>query len=136
VQRWAATEGAFASVAISTAQKHAGQSSLAGMLAATGAARHSLVVTNPSPAPGPGADVAFHLFVPSGAPIDWVQPFVVESGSFRFTGNFVMNPQLGSWLTLTLRIPADAASSFTDLGVQFHTTAAWSGSVYVDSVSW
>lgn len=135
-QGWAATEGSFTSVVRSTEKAFAGQAALAGTLRATGASRHSIVVGGPTPSPTAGAGLTFQIFVPDGAAVDWLQPFVVESGSAsRFTGQYVARPEQGRWLTVRLTVPSDA-SSIATLGIQFHTSGAWTGTVYVDSVTW
>lgn len=135
-QGWAATEGSFVSVARSTENAFAGQAALAGAMRATRAARHSIVVERPTPSPAAQAELTFHVFVPDGAAVDWLQPFVVESGSAsRFTGQYVASPEQGRWLIVRLTVPSDA-SSIATLGVQFHTSGAWTGTLYVDSVTW
>jgi len=125
---------AFTSVATSTAQHFAGASSLAGTMAATAATKYSLDVSNPSPAPGPGTAITFEVFVPSGAAVDWVQPYVLDAGG-AFTGYYVMNPAQGVWNAITVTVPA-GAMTVNRMGVQFHTSGSWSGTVYVDSVNW
>src|ERR1019366_2284573 len=40
------------------------------------------------------------------------------------------------WNTLTYTVPANAVSPFAYLNLQFNTSAAWTGTCYVDSISW
>lgn len=78
--------------------------------------------------------MTFHVFVPSGALVDWVQPYVLDANGV-FTGFYVMSPTQNAWNTITVTVPAGAAT-VDQMGVQFHTSGAWSGTVNVDSVNW
>ncbi len=137
VQSWAMATGsaAFTSIARDTSRRFMGQSSLAAGIAATAAATYQLSVI-PSPAIPAGATVTFHIFIPTGAALDWIQPYVQEVGpAYTWTGNYAQPPPtFGAWTTLTVSVPA--AANIGALGVQFHTSAAWTGTVYVDSVGW
>jgi hypothetical protein len=46
-----------------------------------------------------------------------------------------MSPRTGAWTTITVIVPS-SAMAVDRVGVQFHTTGVWSGTVYVDSVNW
>jgi hypothetical protein len=125
---------AFASVATSASQRFAGASSLAGMIDSTAGAKYALEVSSLASGPRPGSVVTFHVYVPNGATVDWIQPYVVDAGSV-FTGYYLMSPRTGAWTTITVTVPSNAMA-IDRLGVQFHTTGAWSGTVNVDSVNW
>ena len=43
---------------------------------------------------------------------------------------------LNAWNTLSLTVPANAVSPFHNLGIQFATSAGWTNTCYLDSVSW
>jgi hypothetical protein len=103
-------------------------------MAATGATKYSLDLQNPAPAPGPGTAVTFEVFVPTGALVDWVQPYVLDAGGV-FTGYYIGNPMQGVWNPITVTVPA-GAMTVNRIGVQFHTSGSWSGTVNVDSVNW
>jgi len=136
VQSWAAPTGtpAFASISISTAQHAAGQSSLAGAIAASAAATYQLYV-QPTASIAAGTTLTFHIFYPTGAPIGWVQPYGQEGGpNFTWYGTSRMVPA-GMWNTLTVAIPS-TGGAVSSLGVQFNLTASWTGTVYVDAVTW
>jgi hypothetical protein len=91
-------------------------------------------VANPTPAIPAGATVTFHYFIPAGAPIAWVQPFAASSTG-AFLNTFSSPPTLGAWTALTVAVPA-GTSAITNLGFQFRSTAAFTGTVYVDSINW
>jgi hypothetical protein len=138
-QGWAGLTGAgigtFTGVATSAAEVFAGQRALAGTIASTAATDYFLEVENPA-AVTPGASITFHVFIPTTAAIGIasVQPYVVDAAN-TFTGSFFSNPTMGQWVTLTVVVPASAAT-ITRLGVQLHTAGAFDGTVYVDSVNY
>ena len=139
IQSWLVPTGTlpFTSLVRSTAWSFAGQASLAGTVAATAAAKYQMEVS-PTPAVTAGTTVTFHVFMPRASTIDWIQPYVREGApGYRWTGTKVDAEDLaaGAWNTITVTVPADAVNVVV-LGVQFHVTAAWTGTVFVDSVDW
>jgi hypothetical protein len=129
--------GMFTNVTTNTNNVFAGLRSLRGSFTAPAAATPwELAVTPPMPAIPAGATVTFHYFVPTGAQIDWVQPFVSDSTPGSFVGNFLTNPPMGTWQTITVVVPGNANLPITSLGFQFHTTGAFTGSVFLDSINW
>ena len=144
VQGWIGAAGVgltpVTAVATSAAQHFAGTSALAGTISLPAGGLAALVVVPPTPAIPPGTTVTYRVFVPAGSLVDWVQPYVQEVGPlFIFTppvgGGQIVIANLGTWLTFTVAVPANAAMIGT-LGVQFHANAAWTGTVYVDSINW
>jgi hypothetical protein len=132
----------FTMVARSTAQHFAGIASLAGTITLPANGLSALVALPPmSPIPAPGTTVTYHIFVPTGSLVDWVQPYVQEiAPSYVFTATvggaqFVTAANIGTWLSYTVVVPGNALMIGT-LGVQFHASAAWTGTVYVDSITW
>ena len=126
----------FTSVATSMTQKFAGASSLAGAINATGVAFYGFVVSPPAPAIPAGSTVTYHLFVPVGAMIDYVTPYTQEGApNYLWTGMGLVNFTAGSWSTFTVSLPANSAP-IANMGVRFHTMAAWSGTVYIDSINY
>ena len=138
-QAWkmAAGGGTIASVGQSTTEHFAGTAALAGAMTTASGMTYILEVAPPTPAIAPGTVVTFHVFVPAGAPIGSIQPYVLETGSYRFTGAriYAKDLTLDAWTTVKVTVPADAAAILR-LGVQFDATATWTGTVYVDSVDW
>jgi hypothetical protein len=85
-----------------------------------------------------GTVVTFHVWLPSGMPLAFVQPFAIENGgTWRFAGAYTLytNVTPNAWNTFQFTIPGDWAG-ILDIGVQFWMNSPWTGSVYVDSVSW
>jgi hypothetical protein len=122
------------SVARSTSQKFAGASSLAVRINGSGSA----LVSVANPAAKAAQTVTFRVYLPAGAAISSVQPYVLQgaAGGWRWTGNWqpISALKTGAWNTLTVQVPADAAL-LSSLGVQFSTNGAFNGTVYIDSVN-
>lgn len=140
IQSWLVpvTTQSFTSLLRSTARYFAGAASLAGTVAATAPGKYFMAAEPPSPVVPPGATVTFHVYVPQASTIDWVQPYVLEgTPGYRWTGTKVgiADLSVGAWNTITVVVPSDAVP-IESLGVQFHVDAAWTGTVYVDSIDW
>jgi hypothetical protein len=137
-QGWASAGSGIASVASSTAQAFAGGHSLAVNIAESGSGQPMVAVSSPStPA---GAVVTFHVFIPAGSGLTSVQPFALQgaSGNWTWTGDWqaISSVKAGAWNTIQVTVPSNAATPLHELGVQFATSAAWTGTAYVDSVGW
>jgi len=86
-----------------------------------------------------GATVTFHVWVPRGAALTNIQPYVMDarytwSGTWLPPTDFVR----GCWATITVAVPTTFVLPLFEIGVEFRAAAAASfvGTVYVDSVSW
>ncbi|MEO5767339.1 MAG: hypothetical protein ABIS92_03225, partial [Polyangia bacterium] len=136
-QSWIALGKAlFTSVTRSNVRHFAGQYALAGAINATAAGSYQAGVT-PTAIP-PGTTITFHVFFPSGSTIEWIQPYAQEGGpNYTWIGKltFTRNLTAGAWNTMTVVIPA-GTGAIGSLGVQFSLTGAWTGTVYIDSVTW
>jgi hypothetical protein len=136
VQGWASGGNPITSVTSSTEQKFAGAHSLA--LAFTGGqGTQDIKVGNP-PVPA-GRLVTFQIWVPAGHPFVFVQPFLLQNGqgNWAWKGDWHSAGDLkpGAWSAVTLQVPANSAP-LAQLGLQFATNAPWTGTIYVDSISW
>jgi hypothetical protein len=136
-QSWTVGGAPITAVASSTTQHFAGTHSLA--VTINGAAgTNQVVIANPTTAAG--KVVTFHVWVPSGSQITGVQPFVQQGagGAWLWTGTFKAIGTLttNAWNTITVTVPSNAVTPLSQLGVQFVTGATWSGTCYVDAVSW
>jgi hypothetical protein len=129
--------GTFTNIYRSATQHFAGQESLAGSINATTAITYILEIGPPTPAIPAGAVVTFNVYIPAGTGLTAIQPYVMETGTFRFTGT---NTPAGAlvldgWTTVRVTVPANAAAILR-LGVQFLSAGTWMDTVYVDSISW
>ena len=79
------------------------------------------------------------LTLPSGAKISAVQAYVQQgqSGSWRWTGNFqpIANLRMGAGNSLSVRVPSDA-QPLRELGVQVSTNGTYTGTIFVDNVTY
>lgn len=90
--------------------------------------------------PTAGKTVSFHVYIPAGANISWVQAYVQQgaSGNWAWTTATKNMSSLtaGAWNTISVQVPSTATSIAT-IGLQFgKTSSSWSGNVNVDSVTW
>jgi hypothetical protein len=137
-QDWTSSSAMVTGLETSDAQAQEGTRSLAVHFGGSETGTATVAVSGPlAPA---GATVTFHLWIPANSILSWVQPFVQqgEAGGWTFTGNWesIDNLRLGAWNTLTVTVPENAVTPLHQLGVQYHTTTPWTGTVYVDSASW
>jgi len=135
VQGWTSTGAPVINVARSTTRKFAGLSSLAVQINGSGSS--AVAVSNPSARAGQA--VTFHVFLPAGTGIAWVQPYVLQGadGNWAWTGSWQAGASLraGAWNTWIVQVPANAKALYS-LGVQFGTNGNLAGSLFVDSVSY
>ena len=136
-QGWASSGAPITSVGSSAGQHASGAKALAvGFSGAAGTAQ----VAVGSPATPAGAAVTFKVWIPSGSGITAIQPFAQQgagggwlwTGSYRSVGGLATN----AWNTVTVTVPPNASVPLYQLGVQFTTGSAWTGTCYVDSVGW
>jgi hypothetical protein len=135
-QGWASGGNPISKVSSSTEQKLTGGHSLA--LSFTGGqGTQDVKVADPGvPA---GRLVTFQIWVPEGHPLVFVQPFLLQNGqgNWAWKGDWHAAKELkpGAWAAVTLQVPANSAP-LAQLGLQFATSAPWTGTIYVDSITW
>lgn len=91
-----------------------------------------------NPATPRGATVTYHLWLPAGAPLASVQVYGQETQATGWKWNSHWYPGTAlttGWQTLTVTMPT-VKGTLQALGIQFEFTKAWTGTVYVDSISW
>jgi hypothetical protein len=132
-QSWTSSGSLITGVATSTAQHYAGQRSLALNFAGTAAGSSSVAVSD-AVVPA-GATITFHVWIPAGSQITKIEPYLQD-----YNWNWVSNPVTsftpGAWNTLTLTVPTTSITPAHSLGLSVTTGAAWTGTVYVDSINW
>jgi hypothetical protein len=132
-QGWTGGGGIVSGLATSTAQKFSGNQSLAVNLNGVAAGTASPSVGNV--AVTAGTTITFRVWIPSGSTITTLQPYLMDQNwtwSSSWYGSFTAN----AWNTLTLTVPTNAVTPLNALGVQFITSGGWTGTCYIDSVSW
>jgi hypothetical protein len=135
-QSWTTTGGMLTGVSSSTDRAFAGARSLKVSFGAGSGSQHAFVSAPATPA---GRTVTFHVWLPSGSPITSIQPYVMQgaagnwlwTGSWRAIGSLTTN----QWNTITVQVPANAATPLAELGVEFSTNASFSGASYIDAIT-
>lgn len=132
-QRWSASGGQISGITTSTAQSFAGKQSLAVSFNGATEGQSSLNLSNVVlPA---GTTVTFRVWVPAGHQITKIEPYLQDynwNWSASWYGSFVAD----SWNTLTVTVPPGATTPLKNLGLQIASGAAWTGTLYVDSINW
>jgi hypothetical protein len=82
-----------------------------------------------------GATVSFHVWIPAGHQISNIQPYS-EDFNYGWDSSWYGNLTAGAWNTLTIKVPTSRTTPLKQLGLQFSIGAAWTGTVYVDSIDW
>jgi len=132
-QPWTVSGAPIGSIAVSTAQHYAGKSSMAVNFTGTAAGSaqvNAIWLTVPA-----GGKMTFRVWVPAGSKVTKIEPYV-QDANWAYTSSSYSNLTAGAWNTLTLDVPATAVSPVNGLGLKFTTSAAWTGTVYVDSIDW
>jgi hypothetical protein len=132
-QGWTSGGGIISGVATSTTQHYAGNQSLAVNINSTVAGSSSVSVGNVSVLPG--MTITFHVWIPSGYQISNLQPYM-QDYNWNWTSSWYGSFTANAWNTLSLTVPATAVAPFQNLGIQFNTSAGWTNTSYIDSVSW
>jgi hypothetical protein len=83
----------------------------------------------------PGQTITFHVWIPSGYKISNLQPYM-QDNNYSWSSSYYESFTPNAWNTLSLTVPAHAVSPFHSLGIQFNTSAGWTNTCYIDSVSW
>jgi hypothetical protein len=123
---------------------------------------------NAAPTPA-GSSVAFHVWIPAGSTMGWIQPYVFEmppeypdggpTACHHSDGNHQDDCAWGTcntsdqcqarwqaqwsgggwtlngWNSFFVSVPADWHGTYR-MGIQFWMGGAWTGTMYVDSVTW
>lgn len=132
-QGWTGGGGIVSGVATSTAQHYAGNQSLAVNFSGSSSGTASPSVGNVTGV----ADVTitFHVWIPSGSKVTALQPYL-QDNNWAWTSAWYPNLTYNAWNAITVTVPANAATPLQVLGVQFFTSAGWTNTCYIDSISW
>lgn len=138
-QGWSYNAGGLvAGVASSSTRAYAGSRSLAVSL--SGSASPWGVWTKTGPLPGAGQTVTYRVWIPTGSNLSAISAFVKQgaAGGWTFTSQYKTIAQLtaGAWNTFTVTVPANAATPLDSIGVELSVSSAWTGTVYIDGVTW
>jgi hypothetical protein len=82
-----------------------------------------------------GTTITFPVWIPSGSQVTSLQPYL-QDYNWAWTAGSYGSLSANAWNTITLTVPPTAVTPLQQLGIQFSTSAAWSGTCYIDSVAW
>jgi hypothetical protein len=89
--------------------------------------------------PPPGTVISFRIWFGADVPLQSVQPYILDfkDGAGIWFGAFTFATALqpGTWNTIRLTAPS-TYYNVLELGIEWRTTAAWKGTVYIDSIGW
>jgi hypothetical protein len=132
-QGWSGGGGIISGVSQSAAQHYAGNGALAVNFNSAASGNSSVTVGGMTVLPG--VTVTFRVWIPSGHKISFIQPYM-QDNNWAWTSSWYGSFTPNAWNTLTLTVPANAVSPFQVFGLQFATSAGWTNTCYLDSVSW
>jgi fibronectin type 3 domain-containing protein len=132
-QRWRSSGAQIAGVATSTTQHFGGNQSLAASFNGTTAGTSSVLVDDVNVAAG--TTITFRVWIPGGSAITAVEPYLSDY-NWAWASSWYGNLTQNAWNTLTLTVPSGHTTPLKQLGLRISTNAAWTGTAYVDSVSW
>ncbi len=132
-QRWMTNGGQITSVATSSEKSYAGKQSLA--INFTGTAGGTSTLSLDSPIVPNKTSITFQIWIPEGSTITKVEAWLTDRnwGSTQTSFN---NLTTGAWNTLTWAVPESSLAPFNSFGLRFITSGAWTGTCYLDSISW
>lgn len=131
-QGWTAIVSQISGVAASATISFAGNQSLAVNFNGTSEGTSAASVGNVPIAAG--TTITFHVWIPSGSKVTTLQPYL-QDHNWAWTSSWYPNLTTNAWNTLTLTVPTNVVSPLQVLGIQFITSAGWTGTCYIDSVS-
>lgn len=136
-QGWLTTGSPIASVTDSGAQHYTGSKSLAVNFSGNAGSASAYVRQPTTPA---GKVVTFHVWIPAGSKVSSIQAYVEQgaSGGWAYTyyQRTIAQLSVGAWNTLSVTVPSNAVTPLYALGVSFTTSGTWTGTCYIDSISW
>lgn len=85
----------------------------------------------------PGQTITMRIWIPTGSDLTSVNPFITNTSWAWLASDYKTISELaaGQWNTFSFTVPSNAPTSFGELGVEFASSAAWTGQVYIDSIT-
>jgi hypothetical protein len=122
-------------LSVSTARAFSGSRSLA--VSMNGSAASSGLVYIPNPALPAGKTVTFHIWIPTTAGLNSIQPYVMDK-NWSWTGAWKAGSSLtaGAWNTVTVAVPVGVVAPLQQLGLEISTSRGYGQPIFVDAISW
>lgn len=85
----------------------------------------------------PGQTITMHIWIPSGSQLVSVNPFITNTSWTWLASDYqgISELKTGQWNTFSFTVPSSAPTTFGELGVEFDSSEAWTGQVYIDSIA-
>lgn len=85
----------------------------------------------------PGQTITMHIWIPAGSQLVSINSFITNTSWTWLASDYqgIADLKAGQWNTLSFTVPANAPTTFGELGVEFDSSEAWTGRVYIDSVT-
>lgn len=134
---WVRGGDAISSLSRSTTRAYTGTASLRAKFNGTAGTQLVYVPTPSTPA---GKVVTVRIWVPANNKLVSVQPYLLQgsAGGWAWTGTWrsIGSLATGSWNEISVTVPANAATPLNQLGLELKANSGWTGSVWIDSVTW
>ena len=88
----------------------------------------------PVSSPPAGATVTLQVYVPSGAPVAALSPYLLDS-NWSWTDGYTSTVNKGTWQELSVTVPS-GAPPLNRVGLKVYLTGPYSGPIYIDAVDW
>jgi hypothetical protein len=82
-----------------------------------------------------GTTITFRVWIPGGSKITAIEPYLNDY-NWAWASSWYGNLTGNTWNTISLTVPSGHTTPLKQLGLRFTTNAAWSGTSFIDSVSW
>jgi hypothetical protein len=129
---WEGRDGVVTATANTSVQKVVGSMSMAVSLSGSTSGR---VWTKPVTSPPPGTTVNYRVYIPSGAAVTAIQPYVSDS-NYVWAQSYNTNLPRNAWIPVTAVVPANAQLPAKEIGIKIYLSSQYSGPIYVDAVQW
>jgi chitinase len=133
------TTGQVYTIAGSTAEAFTGRNSMAvNFNSAQWPTSAGTVWTTPLAAVKAGSTVSFEVYVPSTSlsNLTDIKAFFMDANwTWTSTTVSASNLKANAWNQVSVTVPTNAVAPFTEIGLQFDSLAAWTGTIYVDTVT-
>lgn len=90
-----------------------------------------------SPQVKAGQTITLHIWIPANSGLIDINPFITDTSwkwlASDYKGITALTP--GQWNTFSFTVPTTGATEYGELGVQFDSSKAWTGRIYIDSIT-
>ena len=132
-QRWRTNGDQISGIETSATRAYAGQRSLAVNFNGSSAGTSSVLLDGANVLAG--STITFRVWIPGGSAVTMIEPYSNDY-NWAWNSSWFGNLSANAWNTVTLTIPTTRTTPLRQLGLRMTTNAAWTGTCYIDSISW